>query len=136
MIKYKILKYAFAIWVILWFFLTARELFIKDKINDYKILLSRSLEGKRSYVTGDSFYEFLTFCKNSMPEGATYGLLILGEGFDRSIYKRRASYYLYPDMERDEPNFILVYDEPDVKMAGYRMFAKLKGNRYILKRTK
>ena len=130
-----ILKIAFLVWVILWGLFFVRGIVAKKVYRDYAILLSRPLDGKRSFVTGDRFYEFLTFCKKNMPEGSTYILAIAKEDFDWSIYKRRANYYLYPDTENDAGKFILVYDDTAAGRPGYGIFAKLDDKRYILKRN-
>lgn len=129
--KYKILKTAFLAWVILWIFFTGRELFIKGCFIDYKELSHRPLDGKRSYVTGDRFYEFLTFCNKTLPQGSGYGIIGIKEG---SIDIRRAVYYLYPNLNQEDPGYILVYDEPAVRVNGYDLYRKLDDTRYILKK--
>ncbi|MCX5686367.1 MAG: hypothetical protein NTW09_02745 [Candidatus Omnitrophica bacterium] len=102
--KNNIFKIAFAVWVVLWAWFLVRELFVKDNIDTYRALLQRSLEGKRSYVTGDKLYEFLMFCKGKMPDHSSYKIVGLEDG---SIEKRRAVYYLYPHLESNEPAYIL-----------------------------
>lgn len=105
----KILKIALIVWVVLWIWFVSRELFLKSTFRDYTILLSRSLEGKRSYVMDDNFYRYLMFCKETMPQGATYFLDVHNGNFDRSLYKVRAAYCLYPDLEKEDAEFILTY---------------------------
>lgn len=117
--------------MILWLSFIARELFWKGHFYDYMILLSRSLEGKRSYVTGDRFYEFLIFCNKNLPPVAEYEPLGLQED---SLDKRRATYYLYPHLEKKDAEFLLVYDRPDIRKSGYELFAELDEARYILKK--
>lgn len=130
--KYRILKLILAIWIMLWLAFTIRGLIKKGNFYDYKILLSRPLEGKRSYVTGDRFYTFLLFCNKNLPRGAGYGWIGIEEG---SLDKRRAAYYLYPHLEKtDGAEFILVYDKPNMIIGGYEIFAKLDEARYILKK--
>ena len=127
--KKKILAGLFAVWVALWIAFTARELFRKGYFYDYKELLTRSLEGKRSYVSEDRFYEFLVFCNSRLPKLAGYRLL----GVEPvSHAKRRAAYYLYPHLEEDDAKFLLVYDEPEAPEEGYEIFARLDDARYIL----
>jgi hypothetical protein len=104
--KYTILKIVFAVWVGLWLFFFARELFIKDNLRDYKALATRDLGGKHAYVTGERLYGFLKLCKDSLPSHATYKLTGIEDG---SIEKRRAVYYLYPLVESNDPDFVLVY---------------------------
>lgn len=130
-----ILKLAFIVWIALWMIFFIRELFLKNNFKDYKILLSRTLEGKQSYVTVDKFYELLSLCKKNMPEGSTYAFRVLEGNFDWSIYKTRAAYYLYPDIESDDPQFIIVYNEPNVMKEGYRIYGKLDDNRYLLNKS-
>ena len=109
--KSNVFKLIFIIWVSLWVFFIIRGLTAQGVIYDYRELLLRPLEGKHSYVTGDSLYEFLIFCKNKLPEGAKYKIIGLDEG---SLEKRRAVYYLYPLIESETPEFILNYG-PDRK---------------------
>jgi len=134
-----ILKIAFAAWVVLWVSFTARELFVKGAFKDYRILISRSLEGKRSYVTDDKFYKFLTFCRENIPVGAAYSLAGMNKGpgkenIDPSLLERRAFYYLYPDIPEEEGEYLLVYEERGIKRSAYYKYAVLSDNSYILKR--
>ena len=129
-----ILKLILAIWLIIWALFLVRELFIKGHIREYKTLWSRSIEDKRAYVTGDKFYEFLAFCKKSIPESAAYDLMMKSDV--DTIQERRAVYYLYPDLKAGNPEFILVYDQPDITKAGYEIFAKFDNSSYILKKKR
>ena len=132
--RYKILKIAFIIWLALWVFFTARELFLKNgHFYDYKELLSRSLDGKRSYVTGDEFYKFLVFCNEKLPRGSIYEWVGIEEG---DLAKRRAAYYLYPHLEKKDAEFILIYDKPGFGKDGYKPFAALDERRYLIKKEK
>ena len=131
--KYRILKITFLVWVALWVWFVVRDLFLKDNINSYRVLLTRSLEGKHSYVTGDRLYEFLTFSAGKIPAGASYDFV----GFaPESLENRRAVYYLYPLIEKEKPDYILVYDRPGFEEEGYALTAKMDESRYILKRKK
>lgn len=127
----KILALALAAWVILWIFLTFRELFWKGCFYDYKKLIARSLEGKRSYVTGDRLYEFFTFCRSNLPESSTFDFAGLEEG---SIDMTRAGYYLYPNLRKSDAEYILAYDAAGFKKSGYGLFARMDGDRYILRK--
>ena len=128
---YKILKIVFLVWVALWLSFVARELFRKGYIHDYRELLIRDLDGKRSYVAGDRFYEFILFSKSELPQDATFDMIGVKEG---SIDKRRAVYYIYPAMKSDDPDYILVYDTAGFAKSGYNITARLDDSRYILKR--
>jgi len=132
MIK-NIFKLAFVVWIALWAFFTFREIFLKSSFRDYKVLLSRSLEGKRAYVTGDRFYEFITFCEKSLPREATYDLTVSTQG-DIEIAKMRAVYYLYPRIKKESADFILVCDVANIEKDGYEIFGKLDETRYVLKK--
>lgn len=131
--KNKIFKLIFTVWVIIWIFLLIRETFVKGSIREYDALLHRSLEGKRAYVTGGRLYEFLDFCNTNLPEGAKYMFL----GLEKDSHdKRRAAYYLYPHLEAEEAEFLLVFNEPILSRAGYEIISKLDDTRYILKNSK
>jgi hypothetical protein len=129
--KNKIFRLILAVWVIIWVFFTMREIFIKANLRDYKVLLQRSLEGKKAYVTGDKFYQFLTFCNNKLPDGAGYMWVRMDK---EDLDRRRASYYLYPHLEREDAEFVLIYGEPNVVKNDYEIFNKLDETRYILKK--
>ena len=122
---------AFVIWVTLWISLNLREIVAKGNLRDYKILAQRSLEGKRAYVTGDSLYEFLVFCNDKLPESAAYRWVKTDKP-DHA--RRRATYYLYPHLEAEDADFILVFNEPFSVPPGYEIFSRLDGARYILKK--
>ncbi|MFC1576802.1 hypothetical protein ACFL3N_00495 [Candidatus Omnitrophota bacterium] len=131
--KKRLFLYLFIAWIILWVFFTARELFIKGAFRQYSDLFFMSPEEKRSYVTGDRFYQFLVFCNERLPPLASYAW----EGIEHgSIEQRRGAYYLYPHVEQADPEFLLVFDEKPSAMTlrAYRVFARLDGDRYVLAR--
>ncbi|MBU0605676.1 MAG: hypothetical protein KKH77_05255 [Candidatus Omnitrophica bacterium] len=107
-----ILKILFIVWVVLWIGFLARELFVKNNIRDYKNLLTRTLEGKRSYVTGDRLYDFLTYCKTTMPENSAYNIIGMDEG---ALESRKAVYYLYPNVKTADPDFIIDISQYTIK---------------------
>ena len=120
--------------MILWAWFVVRDLLLKDNLNDYRNLFARSsLEGKHSYVTGDRLYGFITFCAKTMPSGSSYKFAGLEE---ESIENRRAIYFLYPSIEKNDAEYILVYDRPGTAVKGYSMIKKLDDSRYILKKEK
>ncbi|MCM8761526.1 MAG: hypothetical protein NC938_02550 [Candidatus Omnitrophica bacterium] len=134
MIRHRVLKILLLVWIILWLSFTGRELFIKGNLHDYQMLMTRSLEEKRSYVTGDSLYELLTLCNERTPADVTYSIIGIEEG---SLDKRRAAYYLYPRLESNvRPDIIIVYNKPGVKKAGYTFLAGLDDSRYVLRIVK
>jgi hypothetical protein len=131
--RYRALRLLFLVWAVLWAFFILRELFLKDNISGYRALLASTLEGKRSYVTGEELYRFLMFCSDKVPSGASYFIEGLDEG---SIESRRSVYYLYPRLKSEEPDFILVYGKPGASRDGYRFFAGLDGSNYILRKIR
>jgi hypothetical protein len=131
--RYRIVTLVFIVWIVLWACFFARELFVKGNMRDYRELISRTLDGKRSYVTGDNLYEFLVFCWNNAPKGSTYALEGLDEG---SIEQRRAAYYLYPLIEGPNPDLVFVYNKASLAKSGYAVVAALDDSRYILKKVK
>ncbi len=129
--RYKFLKIVFIVWVVLWVWFVIRDLFLKDNINSYRVLITRSLEGKHSYVTGDRLYEFLAFSTGKLPAGTSYNFV----GFEPdSLENRRAVYYLYPLVQKKDPEYVLVYDRPGFEREGYILASKMDESRYILKR--
>jgi len=92
------------IWCVLWANFTARDLYKKGKLKDYKILLKSNAEGKHAFVYGRRFFEFLEFAKSQMPESARFDLIGFG---DFSLDGRRAMYYLYPRLRAKNPEYIL-----------------------------
>ncbi|MFA5142635.1 MAG: hypothetical protein WC522_00515 [Candidatus Omnitrophota bacterium] len=121
----------FAAWVVMWGWFLVREVFVKGAIKDYKVLISRPLEGRRAYVTKDNLYEFLTFCRENLPRDSSYSLVGPEPG---AIERVRAVYYLYPRIESTDPQYILVYGTPGVGHEGYRLIKKLDDSRYMLKK--
>lgn len=129
--KNKILRLVFTIWVALWIFFVLREMFIKSNFKDYNALLHRTSEGRRAYVTGERLYEFLTFCNDKLPEGANYMWVKTDK---EDLARRRSTYYLYPHLETENAQFLLVYDNPGIARDDYEFFAGLDDSRYILKK--
>jgi len=136
-LRYKPLKVfatlVLVVWIALWISFNIREVVAKGNLRDYKILAHRSLEGKRSYVTGDRLYEFLVFCNNKLPEGATYRWTKTDK---EDHNRRRTTYYLYPHLEVEDADFIFAFNEPFSVRPGYEIFSKLDDTRYILKKIK
>lgn len=127
----KIYVIFFIIWVVLWVNFIARNLTRKKYFENYKTLYSRDADGKRSYAYGPYLYEFLKFCKSSLPERSTYDIIGMIEA---SIDQRRSVYYLYPAMRAGKADYLLVFDKPGHVEPGYELFKKLDEGRFILKR--
>ena len=127
-----ILKIAFAVWIALWVMFGVRELFIKGAAKEYADLLFRSLEGKRSYLMGDKLYGLITAANKKMPPNATYRLI----GVEKdSIEVRRAAYYLYPHIETDDADFLIIFDgKGPAVYEGYEIIESLDSARCVMKK--
>ncbi|MDP2929029.1 MAG: hypothetical protein Q8O01_03065 [Candidatus Omnitrophota bacterium] len=122
-----------AAWVILWAIFLIRPFFKKDLMKDYSNLSRLSSEGKRAYVTGSKLYEFIRVCNQSMPRPSSYKII----GIEKdSLEHRRVRYYLYPNVEKKEPEFLLVYEAKNYEREGYKIFKVLDLDRYILRKIK
>jgi hypothetical protein len=128
-----VVRIVLAAWVILWAIFLIRPIFKKDLIRDYSNLSKLSTEGKRVYVTGSKLHEFIRVCNQSMPRSASYEIVGIEKN---SLEHRRVRYYLYPNIEKEEPEFILVYGTKNYGREGYKIFKILDLDRYILRRVK
>jgi len=131
--KKSIYRVLLIIWAILWALFTVRELVVKKNMNDYRTLFSLSLENKHAYITGKRLYEFIDFARARLPEGSSYKLIGIENG---SIDQRRAVYYLYPRLQKDDADFLLVFDASVDVTGRYRDFAGLDSARRILVKEK
>lgn len=121
-----------AVWVIIWAVFLIRPYFKHDLLKEYSTLIMLSDEGRRSYVLGDDLHKFLVLCTESIPGPFTYRIAGIA---DNSIEGRRAKYYLYPNMEVKDPDFILVYRNKGFSADGYGLFKSFDAEDYILKKT-
>lgn len=131
--KKTILRIILAVWIIIWAIFLIRPMFKKNLVGDYSNLSRLSSEGKRAFVTGPGLYEFIRVCSQSMPKPSSYEVVGIKKD---SLEHRRVRYYLYPNVEKGDPEFILVYGTKDFKRKGYRAFKILDLDRYILRRVK
>ena len=130
----KIFKIIVLIWVLNWVWFSLRP-FISDKnlIPTYGNLIQADGEAKRAIVFGQKFYKFLTFSKRTIPQGSTYR--VVGLKAD-SVELVRLVYHLYPCLESQEPNFILVYESPDFAKENWKLYSRLDQESFILKRKR
>ncbi len=134
--KKLIVRMILAVWIVLWLLFLIRPYFKKDLIADYRALLSRDLDGKRSFVTGDELYGFIGMCRLAIPE-ANFTYAIEGlDGEDDALSRCRMLYYLYPAMTHDAPEYILVYKKAGFGREGYEIFKKLSDDKIILKKRR
>ena len=122
---------AFLIWFILWANFIARDLYKKGYFTDYNILARSNSEEKHAYTYGRDFYELLKFAKNAIPENASYDFTGVK---DFSVESRRGIYYMYPLLRNKNPDFLLVYDTRGFEKDGFRIYAELDDERFILKK--
>lgn len=116
----------------MWVGFSMRELFGKGQFKEYVKLAGLSLEGKHSHITGKELYELVALANGMLPERASYKLIGLEEG---SLEKRRAAYYLYPAVESEDADYLLIYNTPGFTAKGYSEIKRLDDSRVILKRT-
>ena len=102
-------------------------------MRDYRALFSMPLEGKRAYITGKKLYEFIDFSNARLPGNASYRLMGVEDG---SLDQRRAIYYLYPHIQKDNADFLLVFKGAHDIEGRYRIFAELDSERRILVKEK
>lgn len=123
-----------AVWIGLWLLFLVRPYFKKDLIGEYRTLIVRSLEGKRSFTLGDELYDFVTNCRYSVPkERFTFSV----DGLDDDqLAKCRIAYYLYPAVCVEDAEYIFVFKKADYKKDGYAIFRMFGQDKYILKKAK
>ena len=127
-----IVRIILAVWIVIWAIFLVRPLFKKDLIRDYSNLSRLSTEGRAAYVTGPRLYGFIKVFNQFMPKQASYRIV----GIEKdSLEHRRARYYLYPNVEKEDPEFILVYGTKDFEQKDYKIFKMLDLDRYILRKV-
>lgn len=120
-----------AIWIIIWLNFLGRDLFKKGGLKDYARLLKMNTEERRAFAYGDTLYGLLRLVKKSIPNGSAYRFV---DNEEYSISYRRAVYYLYPLLQSDKADYIVVYGRPDYKEKGYAFFAGFDKDNFILKK--
>ena len=129
--KKNIFRVVLAVWVILWLFFLIRE----DKDGQYRFLMhlySADHADKVRFLMGNELYDFLVFCKENIPEYATYKI----SGFEKfSIYEVRARYFLWPIRSVDKNADFEIFFKKHVKtLPGYEEYKDYKGIGYIYRR--
>jgi len=130
--KKLVVRIILAAWIIVWVIFLIRPYFKKGLLNEYGSLIRLSTEEKRAHVTGEELYAFIKFCKDSVKGPATYKAIGI-EGY--SIEHRRLRYYLYPFIEKEDPEYIFVYKTKGFALQGYRVFNRMDAGTYILRKT-
>jgi len=130
-VDYQKLVYTFFIsaFLLLW----AVFLFRENKRGEYaelRYLYAHNDIEKRRFVMGASEYDYLAYCKETLPANATYRIIGLED-----IALVRARYMLWPArVDLDKPDFLLVFKSHYSIPQGYAEFKKFQGDGYILKR--
>ncbi len=108
-----------------------RPFFIgKSEFTQNLRLLPLSFEERQEAVYGKDLYRFLKFCKSQLPAGSRYrlvGLESLSLDFARSVYD------LYPCLLSGEPEYLLVYKQPQFQADHFARSAFLDEDSFILK---
>jgi hypothetical protein len=128
----RVLALGLCVWLVLWLLFLVRE----DKKGQYAQLYElyslRSPERMRQ-VVGPELYDFLMYCRSSLPEGATYELV----GFEKySIDGVRARYLLWPLRSGPgDADYRIVYSAAgELDMPGYSLYTRLGRNGRVFKR--
>jgi hypothetical protein len=118
-------------WLIVWvFFLVRPFLLNKSSLVEYVELAKGDFETRRTIAYGTDFYQFLRFCKDRLPGDSRFQLV----GVEREAVDRvRASYYLYPRLHSEKPDYILVYKTPRFIQKNTTLFASLDQESFILR---
>ena len=124
-------RWIFFLWIGIWGLFWARPLIIgKSEFAKNVRLLRLGFEERREEVYGRDLYHFLTFCKSQLPPGSRYrlvGLESLSLDFARTVY------YLYPCLLSGEPEYLLVFKQPQFHADHFERSAFLDEESFILK---
>jgi len=124
-------RWIFFLWIGIWGLFWVRPFIIgKSEFSKNLRLLPLSFEERREAVYGRDLYRFLQFCKSQLPDGSRYrlvGLESLSLDFARSVYD------LYPCLLSAEPEYLLVYKQPQFHSDHFERSAFLDEDSFILK---
>ena len=124
-------RWIFFLWIGIWGLFWVRPFFTgKSEFTQNLRLLPLSFEARREAVYGRDLYRFLKFCKSQLPAGSRYrlvGLESLSLDFARSVYD------LYPCLLSGEPEYLLVYKQPQFQADHFARSAFLDADSFILK---
>jgi len=108
---------------------------------DLQTLAGKSLEQKRSAITGGDFYEFVDFCVKALPTGASWEACFsntVPNAFAGDWLTSKANFYLYPAVVAPDGQYKLVYKDGIKKFVQrpghhYQVFARFKPDQFIIK---
>ena len=131
LITQKSFRWIFYLWIGIWGLFWVRPFLIgKSEFTKNLRLLPLGFEERREAVYGRDLYRFLKFCKSQLPAGSRYrlvGLESLSLDFARSVYD------LYPCLLSGEPEYLLVYKQPQFQADHFARSAFLDEDSFILK---
>lgn len=111
----------------------------KVLIADYQAMWGKTLDEKRSIITGGDFYEFVGFCDKNLPDD-----IAVSHVFSNNLYyafdgwlSSKAKYYLFPKYRSDSAGYKLVFgpgaqDQLD-RTKKHTLIAKFKEEGFIYK---
>lgn len=124
-------RWIFFLWIGIWGLFWIRPLIIgKSEFTKNLRLLRLGFDERRELVYGKDLYRFLTFCKSQLPSGSRYRLVGLDSS---SLDLLRAVYDLYPCLVSGEPEYLLVYKQPQFHADHFERSASLDADSFILK---
>ena len=105
--------------------------YVKIAAADYRAFWGKTLDEKRDLTMGGGFYDFLTFCNQTLPKSVEVEL-----AFVNDFYRSRGPYFLYPHrVETDAPYLIVFHKEvAQERLKDYSLVAVYKPGQYILKK--
>ncbi len=130
-ITQNLFRWIFFLWIGIWGLFWVRPFFIgKSEFTKNLRLFRLSFEERREVVYGRDLYCFLRFCKSQLPVGSRYRLVGLES---LSLDFARAVYDLYPCLLSGEPEYLLVYKQPQFIADHFERSAFLDEDSFILK---
>ena len=129
--KRTIIRLVLITWVAIWVGLLIAE----DKDGQYRTfayLYSHGPAEKARYIAGERLSDLVAFCRANIPEGSTYRMKEFG---NLSMNEVRARYELWPlKCVKDDPDYIIVYEDKGEPVGGYGEFRRFDGQGLILKK--
>ncbi|MFN8007362.1 MAG: hypothetical protein U0V70_10120 [Terriglobia bacterium] len=125
------LRWVFYLWIGIWGWFWLRPLILGKSNRTQDLGLTRmSFEERRQQVYGRDLEQFLEFCRSRLPAGAGYRLV----GIDpSSLDSLRSIYSLYPNLLSADPEYLLVFKQPQFRPDHATLLASLDEGSFILK---
>ena len=126
MSKKHIFNIVLIIWIVLWILFLIRP--SKDgQYAELAYFYSHGYEDNVSFLLGNGLYDYIQFCKENLPAGATYEL----RGFKEfSIKEVRSRYHLWPLRSvKESPEYVIVYGSEELNRPGYNFYMRSEERR-------